>query len=119
LVAEDEPDLLASVTMVLERVGYVVHGFVNPSLALKHIQEQKCKDCKIVVSDIKMYPMTGVELAIHLKKIHPYLKILIMTAMPVDKEHWREVLPQSENIDAFIPKPFTSSDLLEAVRKLE
>jgi CheY-like chemotaxis protein len=119
MVVEDESDLLATVTMVLERHGYRVHGFPDPSLALTHIRDERCNDCKIILCDIKMPHLTGVELAVHLKRIRPDLKFLLMSAMPVDKEQWRRVLPQSENVDDFISKPFTTAELVDTVKKWE
>lgn len=118
MLVEDEPDLLISVKAVLQRNEYLVHDFSNPQSALEHIKGEGCTDCKLVVCDIKMPQMTGVELAVHLKRIRPDLKILLMTAMPVDREQWRKVLPGSRNVDGFIPKPFTSAELLQAVNKL-
>ena len=118
-VVEDERDLLETVTMTLERNCYRVHGFSHPALALKHIREEGCNDCGLIISDIKMPTMTGVELAVHCKSARPYLKFLLMTAMPVDKDHWRKVLPQSENVDDFLPKPFTTKELVESRKKME
>ena len=119
LLVEDEPDLSSTIKMVLERYKYVVHSFSDPFLALKHIKEDGCKDCKIVLSDIKMPQMTGVELAVHLKRIRPSLKIVLMSAMPVDREDWRNVLPKSENVDDFISKPFSTDQLVQLMKKLE
>lgn len=117
MVVEDEPDLLAAVKMALERKGYHIHGFCDSTSALRHFKEQGCKDCNLVLSDIKMQPMTGVELAIYLKKIRPDLKIVIMSAMPINKNEWRKVLPKSENINDFLAKPFTTEELLQIVKK--
>jgi len=119
MVVEDEPDLLAAVKMALERKGYHIHGFSDSSSALQHFKEQGCKDCNLVLSDIKMQPMTGVELAIYLKKIRADLRIVIMSAMPINKNEWRKVLPKSENIDDFLAKPFTTEELLQIVKKWE
>jgi len=119
MVVEDEPDLLMAIKTVLERHGYGVHDFADPVLALNHIKEDACNDCRVVLCDIKMPHLTGVELAIHLKRIRPDLKFLLMSAMPVDTRQWRRVLPQSDNVDDFIPKPFTTAELLGAVKKWE
>jgi CheY-like chemotaxis protein len=119
LVVEDELDLLSTIKMVLERNKYLVHGFSDPLFALKHIKEDGCASCKIVLSDIKMPQMTGIELAVHLKRIRPNLKIVLMSAMPVDREDWRNVLPKSENVDDFISKPFSTAELVQLIKKLE
>ena len=117
LVVDDENDLINIIKITLERYGYFVHDFSDPVLALRHIKEDRCNECKIALCDIKMPVMTGLELAVHLKRIRPDLIILLMSAMPIDKEKWRKVLPKSENVDDFIPKPFTMADLIRAVKK--
>ena len=119
LVIEDESDLLTAIKMTLEGRGYRVHGFSDPSMALKHIKEVNCQDCSLVISDIKMPVMTGVELAIHFKRVRPEMKFMLMSAMSIDRANWRNILPQSEYVDNFIPKPFTTAELIDAVKSLE
>src|SRR5881296_2336514 len=70
MIVEDEPDLLATTRMMLEKESYKVHGFSNPIAALSHV-EDGCKDCKLVLSDIRMSGMSGFELVRRVKELCP------------------------------------------------
>jgi len=111
--------LLATIKMSLERSGYFVHAFSNPSLALKHIREDGCKDCSLIISDLRMEGMTGIEMAYHVKNARSDLRFVLMSAMPISKDEWRDIVPMSENIDDFIPKPFTRKQLVQLVKRWE
>jgi DNA-binding NtrC family response regulator len=100
---------------MLQKKGYDVHAFNDSSQALKHIQS--CKDCSIVISDIIMPEMTGVELAIHVKKAKPEIKFVLTSAMPIDRKDWRKILPASNKVDDFIAKPFSMKEIAEIIRK--
>jgi FixJ family two-component response regulator len=67
-VVDDEADLLAKTRMMLEKEGHKVHGFTNPVTGLNHV-ENGCKDCSIVISDIRMPAMSGFDLARRLKEL--------------------------------------------------
>jgi len=54
-----------------------VHGFSKPSELLEFAQSH---DCRIAFLDIKMWGMSGLELAIALKKIKPTINIIFVTA---------------------------------------
>ena len=71
---------------MIERKGHHVHAFNDPILALHHLKEENCKECSIVISDIKMPKMTGIELSKHVKEARPELKFVIRSSMPVRKQ---------------------------------
>ena len=63
--------------------------------------------------------MTGIEMAYHVKKARSDLRFVLMSAMPIRKDEWRDIVPMSENIDDFIPKPFSKKQLVQLVKKWE
>src|SRR5918911_4139625 len=114
MVVDDEPDLLAITKIMLEKKGYLIHGFTDPKEALLHVQEDGgCTDCKLVLSDVRMPSMSGIELVKHIKNLHPEVKVILMTAYKVSEEESQIVIP----VDAFLNKPFRSAELIEAIEK--
>ena len=114
MVVDDEPDLLAITKIMLEKKGYLIHGFTDPKEALLHVQEDGgCTDCKLVLSDVRMPSMSGIELVKRIKNLHPEVKVILMTAYKVSEEESQIVIP----VDAFLNKPFRSAELIEAIEK--
>jgi len=113
MVIDDEADLLTITTKMLETSGYKVHAFSSPVEALDHVKNG-CKDCAIVVSDIRMSEMSGFELVRYIKELRHEMKIILMTAFKINKEEAQIVLP-STPIDAFVKKPFRSTELVDAI----
>ena len=116
MLVDDEPDLLDMIRKVLEKEGYKVHGFTNPISALSHF-ENGCKDCSLVLTDIRMASMSGFELVRRVKDLRPEMKIILMTAFKINQSEAQIVLP-STKVDAFLNKPFRSTELIEAVKQV-
>lgn len=115
MLVEDEPDLRATTTKMLEEDGYQVHAFDNADKALSHVVEGGCKDCLLVVSDIKMQGMSGFELVRRMKEVRPELKVVLMSSFVIHKGEFQKVMP-SLYIDDFVSKPFTKNDLINAIK---
>jgi CheY-like chemotaxis protein len=67
-------------------------------------------DCSIVLGDIKMPGITGLELAMRLKD-NRTMKIILMTAFSIGRV--LEIIP-STPIEGFVIEPFRSVELIEA-----
>lgn len=115
LIVDDETDLLTITKKFLEKEGYKVHTFDSPELAFQHIK-QGCKDCMLVVSDIKMPGMSGFELVRRLKEIRPEMKVMLTSSFVIHKAEFEKVMP-SLDVDDFIMKPFTKDELVRAIKK--
>jgi CheY-like chemotaxis protein len=115
MVVDDEEDLLAVTKKMLEINGYSVHAFDNPIKGLEHVENEDCKECSIVVSDVRMPGMTGLELVMRLKKIRPEMRIVLMTAFKIHRHDLQNIIPSTE-VDAFLGKPFRIADLIEAIK---
>lgn len=117
MIVDDEPDLLTITKNFLETEGYNVHAFSSPETAIQHVKEG-CTTCTIVVSDIKMPGMSGFELVRHLKKILPETRVILMSSFVIQKAEFKKVMP-SLNVDEFVSKPFTKTDLVEAIKRVK
>jgi DNA-binding NtrC family response regulator len=116
MVIDDEPDLLTITTRMLENDGFKVHAFRDSEKALAHIESDGCNACSLIVTDVRMPKINGIQLAKRVKQLRPDMKIILMTAFEVHQKEWQTTLPSSE-IDRFLTKPLRMSDLIEAIKK--
>jgi CheY-like chemotaxis protein len=109
LVVEDQDELRRFVREALERHGYRVVDAATPSEALARGEGL---GLDLLLTDVVMPEMNGVETARLLRADRPGLPILYMTGYP--REALGSGLPDGE----LIQKPFTSDDLLRRIRAL-
>ena len=113
LVVEDEPQVLALVTTLLGNLGYGVLGAPTPAaaqeLVLARVQAgQPAPD--LLLTDVVMPGMNGVELARTLRQHHPGLKSIFMSGYVADA---RANLAGDTSVILY--KPFTLKSLAESV----
>jgi two-component system response regulator HydG len=77
VVVDDEDDNRLYIRSVLTRAGYAVHDFNNAADALAHLAEHPSR---VVVSDMRMPGMSGIEFATAVRADHPTTSIVLMTA---------------------------------------
>jgi len=77
LVVEDKEYELQSLVLVLEDEGLDVTGFSDPKAALAHLESHRTD---ILVTDLRMPGMDGMELLTRARDLHPDLEALVMTA---------------------------------------
>ncbi len=76
LVVDDEEVVRASCKKILAPEGYEVHEAESPEKAIEKIQAQ---DYDVVVTDLKMPQMDGVQLLRYIKEQSPTTEVLIVT----------------------------------------
>lgn len=105
LVVDDEPDICTICTMALRRSNDVVATAGTPEEAL-HLLATDSFD--LLLTDILMPAMTGLELARRAQQIQPLLDVVIMTAQASSS-----VLEDAlkNGIADFLPKPFDVDQL--------
>ncbi len=77
LVVEDDPILRRFVRDALSRKDFNVHTAENGETA---VEELRKKHFHLVISDLKMQKMDGIELLGHIKRDFPSTEVIIMTA---------------------------------------
>ena len=77
LVVEDDPIIRRFICDVLKRKGYDIQGSENGLEALDKIKQ---KEYQLVISDLKMEGMDGLQLLSRIKKISPNTEVIIITA---------------------------------------
>ena len=117
MVVDDDKDTLRISELGLKRAGFHVHAFSEPTLALKHIEQEGCQVCEVLVSDVRMPHMNGFQLVKRIRQFRPRMKVVIMTAFEISKEEFQSVFP-SIYIDSVIKKPFSTSKLAANIEKI-
>lgn len=115
MIVDDEQDLLYMVRLYLEKWGFVVDAFDKPEQALAHF-EKKSADYSLVLTDIRMPGMTGIEMANLMQRVKPDVKIVLMTAFDVAPTDLARTLPVIQWQD-ILRKPFRLVEVCNAVKK--
>jgi LmbE family N-acetylglucosaminyl deacetylase len=112
VVVEDDPDVAFYTKTVLEKRGCVVSVIADPLTALSAIGRF---DPDVVVTDIEMPGMTGLDLIDQIHAKHPGLPVVVMTAhVSVDYA----IAALRAQADEFLTKPVPSSQLMAVVSRL-
>jgi two-component system, cell cycle sensor histidine kinase and response regulator CckA len=112
LVVDDEPIVLRACTIALAQAGLRAVVAENGAAGLEAFITLKDEIC-LVLSDIIMPSMNGIELAQSILKVDPETKILLMSG------YSNEVIElQGRNRFPFIRKPFIYSMLVDKIRAI-
>lgn len=113
LVVEDDAEVRATTSGMLEDLGYSVLSAATGSAALKIIQADAELD--LVFSDVVMPDgMSGVELARQVSVLRPALPVLLTSGYTAQR-----VIPELPSGElALLKKPFSQTDLSIAIRRI-
>lgn len=111
LVVDDEPELVALVTRMLEPDGYQIVTATSGGEALE-ISAFRTRPIDLLLTDLHMPGMTGRELSTALRKTELRLKVAYLTGHVDDLFG---TLTQLEPHEVFIEKPISAQGLREAV----
>ncbi|MBD0299985.1 MAG: response regulator [Nitrososphaera sp.] len=116
LFVDDEPDIIYSIKRVLEANGFVVDSYTDPILALSNF---KPRLYDLLILDIKMPKISGLDLYQKMKEIDSNVKICFLTASELFYEEYRR-LDAYPSLDKayFIQKPFRSEDLIYKLNEI-
>jgi DNA-binding response OmpR family regulator len=116
LFVDDEPDIIYSIKRVLEANGFVVDSYTDPILALSNF---KPRLYDLLILDIKMPKINGLDLYQKMKEIDSNVKICFLTASELFYEEYRR-LDAYPSLDKayFIQKPFRSEDLIYKLNEI-
>ncbi len=111
LLVDDDPYVLESISSLLKEFGYRVDPCNSATEAMEKIKTF-CYD--VVLTDIKMPMVTGIELLQHIHSFNPQIPVILLTAFAE-----LEVAVDAVKRGAFdfITKPYNPEYLLRAVEK--
>ena len=114
LIVDDEIAVLSLTTLMLERYGYEVLAAASAKEALHLFEVWPDIEVDLLLVDIVMPEMNGVELASRIRAIRPDLPILYFSAYS-DQETLRPVIART---NPYIAKPFNSIQLTRSIRSI-
>jgi DNA-binding NtrC family response regulator len=109
LVVDDDPDIVQVLKRGLEQNRFLVDAFTNPEEALQSFKSDAESYC-LVVSDIRMPVLSGIQLAKRVKETNPDVKVILMTAFEIRDNEFSKVFP-STSVDGFVQKPIGIREL--------
>ncbi len=115
LVVDDESELATLFKTFLDKEGYTVFSFTDPSLALEYFK-QAPKKYSLVITDLRMPSLSGLQLAKKIREVNTEVKIFLMTAFET-KDLENQVDYKEARIDKLIQKPIRFSDLRYLINK--
>ncbi len=111
LVIDDEPVVCDSCERFLGEEGYRVETVLKGSDGLKILGE---KEYDIVITDLKMPEISGMEVLEYVKKSNPDIQVIIITGYSTIENAVESI---KKGAFDYIPKPFTPEELLSVVRE--
>lgn len=111
LVVDDEQLVRSLTVQVLERAGHDVVGVADAKEALELLERERVD---LVVSDVVMPGLTGVELLNELRDRQPDLPVVLMTGGSPQPERTTQALELAAI--GIVHKPYSHADLLDAVQ---
>ncbi len=112
LLAEDDNDMRRFLVKALEKAGYHVTHFDNGASAYERLQEEPFS---LLLTDIVMPEMDGIELARRATEIDPDLKIMFITGFAAVALNPDSDAPRDAKV---LSKPFHLRDLVNEIEKM-
>jgi len=125
IIIDDEPNILKTVTIGLQSLGFEVDGFLNPVKALEHVKEKKYS---LAFIDLMMQPMDGMAVLKELRHCCPEVTAVMITAygtvdtaveaMKMGAYDFLQKPFELKELQAFTEKVFEYHQLQKEVRDL-
>lgn len=115
LLIDDEENIRNLIKMLLdwENIGFTIVGEASSGQEGLYIAEDTHPD--LIITDIRMPYMDGIEFASLIKEHHPEIKIIILTAYE-EFEYVQQAL--KKGVSDFLLKPLRRSELKEAIERI-
>jgi DNA-binding NtrC family response regulator len=113
LVVDDEEVIASTLAMILRLSGFAPEFFTNPNEALN---TARITAPHMLISDVVMPQMSGIDLAIRVKEICPECKVLLFSGQAVTMDLLRTARMSGYEFQ-ILQKPIHPKDLLAAVRE--
>ena len=114
LFVDDKPDLTSLLEMALERAGFDVDTFNDPSLVLKSFRPSLYD---LIILDIIMPKIDGFELYEHIKKVDPGVKICFLTASEMHRKELRREKYCDLDKNLFLQMPMPLKEIIREINK--
>lgn len=114
LIVDDDPNIREVLSVLLSSEGYLVDQAENGKIAIEKVFEDKGNTIDLVILDIMMPDMDGVEVCLKIRT-RSQVPVLFLTAKSQDRD---KVAAYSTGGDDYLVKPFSQTELLMKVKSL-
>jgi two-component system NtrC family response regulator len=111
LVVDDEVNYLTVMEALLSEAGYEV---LTAGSAIEAVKIAGASDLDLVLTDMKMPKMTGIELLDELQRLYPDLPVIFMTAYGTVE---KAVMAMKKGAFDYVLKPFKNEEILVTIAK--
>ncbi|MBI5254033.1 MAG: response regulator [Euryarchaeota archaeon] len=111
LVVDDDRQMRVDLAEILTSEGYDVSHVGSGAEALERVKKE---DWDIVLTDLKMPGMSGMELMLEIKKLKPHIKAIMITAFATVEN---AVEAMKKGASDYISKPFKINEIEVAVKR--
>lgn len=112
VIVDDEVEILKPLEEMLVDEGFSVRAFSSPLKALAYLQTQSPD---LVVFDIKMPEMNGLELLKRVREIHAAVPAIFLSSKNEDAD---QLIGFSVGTDDYVGKPFTKQLLMFRIKSV-
>ena len=113
-IIDDELDITVLFRDAIRGIrGISIFTFTNPIMALEHFKINR-KDYRLIVSDLRMPGINGIELLKRIKELNPLVRTILMTAFEFNDELFQQYA-EKQIINGFLQKPILLKDLVKEV----
>lgn len=111
LVIDDEQIVGKRLKQVFDKIGFDVDVFTDPQLALNSIAR---KTYDIVVTDLKMEVVDGMEILARIKATNPRTQVIIITGFASEET---SALAQKGGVFEFLAKPVRLDTIRQSISR--
>jgi len=111
-LVDDEPGVLKAIARTLEELGCKVSCFANAEECFKQL---RLGGCDLLITDVKMPGVDGIELLTEVKRVIPYLPVVMITGygdIPI------AVRAVKMGATDFVEKPLDKKLFLQTIRSI-
>ena len=113
LICDDEEEILRYLKKLLQAAGLSVATFTRGEQLLRHL-EQAGADCDLLLQDIRMPDMDGIQVLKRIKELRPALPVIIMTAYGTIDSAVEAIKLGAYD---YVTKPFPKEKILTVLEK--
>jgi CheY-like chemotaxis protein len=114
MLVDDEPDILTVFKSYLASEGYQVEAFSDSYMALQSFARSEPRHYDLLVLDIRMPTINGLQLYQRLKAVDPYVKVIFLSALEATDE-LVSILEGVKTVDV-IRKPIDRKHFIQKVK---
>lgn len=114
MIIDDEHDILVTYQSILSHAGYGVEVFSEPEAALKRFASRESSYYDLIMMDIRMPKMNGLQLYQRVRAINPHTRVIFISSLDAARE-LVTLFPEIREPD-IIRKPLDMAGLIHKVQ---